>query len=198
MLRCECIEIWLQDSAAVQGRTRWLWVVTCQESGCQYTLLTVTWVPAAVPLPRAPIMTRNPPGAVMEASLDRVGARSVLEVKANSRQSLMVTTAGGWGRQRPDWRTLGERRSLPMMILGHVSILVIRSSVLMPSMSATSFIEERSGEEEMLLSVSLIRSLLVSRRSENMIRSAQAEADTRPVIRGPLPISTTDLGFGKE
>ena len=143
-------------------------------------------------------MTRNPPGAVMEASLDRVGARSVLEVKANSRQSLMITTAGGWGRQRPGWRTLAERRSLPVMILGQVSILVIRSSVLMPSMSATSFIEERSGEEEMLLSVSLIRSLLVSRRSENMIRSAQAEADTRPVIRGPLPISTTDLGFGKE
>ena len=134
----------------------------------------------------------------MEASLDMVGARSVIEVKANSRQSLMMTTAGGWGRQRLGGRTVGERRSLPVMILGHFSILVIRSSVLMPSKFATSSTEERSGEEEMLPSVSLIRSLLVSRRSEKMRRSAQAEAETRPVIRGPLPISTTVLGFGKE
>ena len=106
-------------------------------------------------------MTRNPPEAMMVVSLDMVGARSVMEVKANSRQSLMMTTAGSWGRQRPGWRTVGERRSLPVMILGHFSILVIRSSVLMPSQFATSSIEERSGEEEMLLSVSLIRSLLV-------------------------------------
>ena len=145
------------------------------------------------------MMTRNPPGAMMEATRDSAGARSLVELMENSRQSFMMTTAGGWGRQRPGWSTPRKEMSLSAMIFGNLSSLMIKSSALMPSMSATRFIDDRSGgEEEMLLSVSLIRSRLDSSRSEKTSRSAQAEADTRPEMRGPLPISTTVLGFGKE
>ena len=145
------------------------------------------------------MMTSNPPGAMIEATRARAGARSLVEVMENSRQSFMMTKAGGWGRQRPGWRTPGKKMSLSAMIFGHLSSLVIRAFALMPSMSATRSIDDRSeGEEEMLLSVSLIRFRLDSSRSEKTSRSAQPEADTRPEMRGPLPISTTILGFGKQ
>ena len=79
-----------------------------------------------------------------EATRDSAGTISLLVVMENSRQSFMMTTAGGWGRQRLGWRTLGKKRSLSVTILGNLSSLVIRSSAFIPSMSATKFIDDKS------------------------------------------------------
>ena len=54
-------------------------------------------------LPSAPMMTRRPPGARMLESLARVGASWEVEVRENSRHSLMVTRAG----RRPPSRRRG-------------------------------------------------------------------------------------------
>ena len=67
-------------------------------------------------LPRAPMMTRRPPGARMLETLARVGASWEVEVRENSRHSLMVTRAG--------WRPPSRRRgcSTPSLEVTHSAL----------------------------------------------------------------------------
>ena len=75
---------------------------------------------------------------MMAVTRARLGARSRLEVRANSRQSLMITTAAGCGRERLGWRTPGVKRSQAEIIFGDCSSLVTSSSAVTPSISASS------------------------------------------------------------